>query len=191
MQANFRNFIVPLQIERDLQGEGHSGKVTAITKDNSGNLYTCGEDCQVIVWSLAEVKRINAFAVGNEKPHSITYLAHSNNLVIGARQIQVYSVDSQELVQTFNGHTSEVSLMSSVLMTSHGVEYAVTASRMERVICLWKIGRKGRNVQAACTLIMEDIAHCLSCQMDENDNIKVASVTRSGVIHVYLISVKQ
>lgn len=151
-------------------------------------MYTCGEDCQIIVWSIAEEKRISGWSIGNEKPHSLAYMAQSNNLVIGARQIKVYSVLSQELVQTFTGHTSEVNLMSSLLI-NESVEYAVTTSKMERIICLWKIGKKGRNKSAACNLLMEDIAHCLTCQVDEEGNLKVASVTRSGVIHLYLIPV--
>lgn len=140
---------------------------------------------------MSETKRISAFPIGSEKPHSIAYLSHSNSLVIGARQIKVYSLDTQELVQTFTGHTSEINLMNSFLVASNGSEYAITTSRMERIICLWKIGKKGKNIAAACTLLMEDIAHCLSCQIDDNDTLKVASVTRSGVIHVYVISVKK
>lgn len=62
---------------------------------------------------------------------------------------------------------------------------------MERIICIWKIGKKGRNKSASSTLIMEDVAHCLTCQVDIDRNIRVASVTRSGVIHMYLIAVEK
>lgn len=114
----------------------------------------------------------------------------SNTLVVGSRIVKVYSMDSQELIQTFTGHTSEINFMESFVYGSK-IEYALTTSRMERIICLWKIGKKGRNKSASCTLLMEDIAYCLSCQLEDESKLKVCSVTRSGVIHVYVIDVER
>ncbi|XP_036230348.2 WD repeat-containing protein 43 isoform X2 [Bactrocera oleae] len=177
------------KIERNLKGEGHRGKVTCLTKDTEGHLYSSGEDCQIIKWSLSEEKQLSSWSVGPEKPYSIVYLEISNNLVVGGRQIKVYSVATQELVQTFTGHTSDINLINS-LVIDESSEYVVSTSRMERIICIWKIGKKGRNKSASSTLIMEDVAHCLTCQVDIDGNVRVASVTRSGVIHMYLIAVE-
>ncbi|KAI8128960.1 hypothetical protein FF38_09843 [Lucilia cuprina] len=177
------------KIERNLKGEGHSGKITSIISDTQGRLFTCGEDCQVVIWSIAEEKQLANWSVGPEKPFSINYMPVSNTLVVGSRTVKVYSVETQELVQTFTGHTSEINFMESFVFGDK-IEYALTTSRMERIICLWKIGKKGRNKAAACTLLMEDIAHCLSCQMEEEGKLKVSSVTRSGVIHVYVIDLE-
>ncbi|XP_065367124.1 WD repeat-containing protein 43 isoform X2 [Calliphora vicina] len=177
------------KIERNLKGEGHTGKITSIVSDKQGRLFTCGEDCQVVIWSVAEEKQLTSWSVGPEKPYSITYMAVSNNLVVGSRTVKVYSVESQELVQTFTGHTSEINFMESFVFGDK-TEYALTTSRMERIICMWKIGKKGRNKAASCTLLMEDIAHCLSCQLDEEGKLKVSSVTRSGVVHVYVIDLE-
>lgn len=179
-----------MQIERNLKGEGHRGKVTCLTKDTEGHLYSSGEDCQIIKWSISEEKQLSSWSVGPEKPYSIVYLEISNNLVVGGRQIKVYSVATQELVQTFTGHTSDINLMNS-LVIDESSEYVVSTSRMERIICIWKIGKKGRNKSASSTLIMEDVAHCLTCQVDIDGNVRVASVTRSGVIHMYLIAVEK
>ncbi|XP_055855975.1 WD repeat-containing protein 43 [Episyrphus balteatus] len=173
------------KIERDLNGEGHSGKITSMFYDGKETLYTSGEDCQVISWNLRHEKQKSSFSIGNERPHAIAHLPNSNNIIVGARQLMVYSLETQELVQTFTGHTSEVTILTS--FSIEDTEYAVSASKMERIICLWKIGKKGKNKASTCTLLMEDIAHTLSCQLDDEGNLKLASVTRSGVIHVYLI----
>ena len=139
------------------------------------------------MWSIAEEKQLTSWSVGPEKPYSIAYMPVSQSLVVGSRLIKVYSVETQELLQTFTGHTSEINFMEHFVVNDK-IEYALTTSRMERIICMWKIGKKGRNKPASCTLLMEDIAHCLSCQLQEEDNtLKVSSVTRSGVIHVYVI----
>ncbi|XP_036333212.1 WD repeat-containing protein 43 [Rhagoletis pomonella] len=175
------------KIERTLKGEGHSGKITCLTQDDKGNLYSCGEDCQILVWSLSDEKQLSSWSVGTEKPYSIVYTKKSNNIIVGGRQIKVYSVASQELVQTFTGHTSDINLMSSLVLDD-SVEYILSTSRMDRIICLWNVGKKGRNKSAACTLLMEDVAHCLTSHVDNESNLRVASVTRSGVIHMYLIA---
>ncbi|XP_061391420.1 WD repeat-containing protein 43 [Musca vetustissima] len=176
------------KIERSLKGEGHNGKITSIIRDTEGHLYTCGEDCQVIVWSLAEEKQLKSWSVGPEKPFSISLMPTSKSLVVGSRSLKVYSTDREELVQTFTGHTSEINLMAQ-FVSNDGSEYVLTTSRMERIICLWKIGKKGRNKPAACTLLMEDIAHCLTCHIDDENTLRVSSVTRSGVIHVYVLDI--
>uniref|UniRef100_A0A1I8N3C4 Small-subunit processome Utp12 domain-containing protein n=1 Tax=Musca domestica TaxID=7370 RepID=A0A1I8N3C4_MUSDO len=176
------------KIERSLKGEGHNGKITSIIRDTEGHLYTCGEDCQVIVWSLAEEKQIRSWNVGPEKPFSISLMPTSNSLVVGSRTLKVYSTEKEELVQTFTGHTSEINHMAQ-FVSNDGGEYVLTTSRMERIICLWKIGKKGRNKPAACTLLMEDIAHSLTCHIDDENTLRVSSVTRSGVIHLYVLDI--
>lgn len=138
------------------------------------------------MWSLAEEKQLSCWNVGPEKPYSISFTPLSNNLVVASRCLKVYSVETQELIQTFTGHTSEINHMDYVV-ANQTTEYVLTTSRMERIICLWKIGKKGRNKASSCTLLMEDIAHCLASQMSDNNTLRVASVTRSGVIHVYAL----
>ncbi|CAD7012948.1 unnamed protein product [Ceratitis capitata] len=129
------------KIERNLKGEGHSGKVTCLAQDAEGHLFSSGEDCQIIVWSLSDEKQLSSWSVGTEKPYSIIYLGISNNVVVGGRQIKVYSVATQELVQTFTGHTSDINLISSLIL-DECTEYVISTSRMERIICLWKMAKR-------------------------------------------------
>lgn len=179
------------QVEKNLKGDGHSGKVTNLTYDDEDLLYTCGEDWHIIVWSISNEKRIASWSCGsNEIPFSIAYLYESKQILIGARQLKLFSVENQELVQTFTGHTSEIILLNQFVYND--IEYIISASKMERILCLWKMtsgnGSTKKIKNSSCTLLMEDIAQCLSCKMDtENCTLKVAAVTRSGVIHVYEI----
>uniref|UniRef100_A0A1B0AGB0 Utp12 domain-containing protein n=1 Tax=Glossina pallidipes TaxID=7398 RepID=A0A1B0AGB0_GLOPL len=177
------------KVERCLKGDGHAGRITALEQDGHGKLFSCGEDSKVIEWSLTSEKQLSSWSVGPEKPFSLAFMSASSSLVVGSRQIKVFSVESRELLQTFTGHTSEVNLMRKFVFEEK--EYAVTASRMERITCLWEIGEQGKNRPPFCTLLMEDVAYCLTCQMDkESNSLRIASVTRSGVIHIYLIDIK-
>lgn len=172
------------KIERNLKGEGHSAKVNNLSYDKKDFLYTCGDDSQIIVWSISEERQVENWSVGNEKPHSIVCIPESNSVLVGARQLQLYSVQTQELRQTFTGHTSDVIILK--YFTHDSAEYVVSTSKMERVLCLWRISNKSKNKNPSCTFLMEDIAYGVSCKVDNEDNLQIAAVTRSGVVHFYV-----
>ncbi|EDX06254.1 GD10611 [Drosophila simulans] len=176
------------KISRTLSGDSHDGPVTSITYDNAGHLYTVGADCRVVVWSLTDERSIAEWQVGPEKPQNIVYLQKSGTLAIGSRQLKVYDIKTKELVETFTGHSGEINTISSVASTD-GTEFVLTTAKMERVICFWKIDKKGKNKASACTLLMEDLAYCLTSEVRDDGQLRVASVTRNGIIHIYLLNV--
>lgn len=174
-------------IARTLSGDSHDGPVTSIVYDNAGQLYTVGADCRVLVWSLSEQQSIAEWQVGPEKPQNIAYLQKSRALAVGSRQLKVYDIETKELVETFTGHSGEINAISSVACKD-GTEFVLTTARMERVICFWKIDKKGKNKASACTLLMEDLAYCLTSEVRNDGQLRVASVTRNGNIHIYLLN---
>ncbi|XP_062134866.1 WD repeat-containing protein 43 [Drosophila sulfurigaster albostrigata] len=176
-------------IERTLGDDSHNGPITSIAYDNNGHLYTVGTDCRALVWSLAEERRIGEWSVGPEKPLNITYLPKSRTLAIASRQIKIYDVDTKELVETCTGHSGEVNSIGSFTYQNN-VEYVLTTAKMERIISLWKVNKKGRNKASTCTLLMEDVAHSLACEVRDDGQLRVASVTRNGNIHIYLLNVE-
>ncbi|XP_068145270.1 WD repeat-containing protein 43 [Drosophila tropicalis] len=177
------------QIERTLSGDNHEGPVTSIAyNQNKGHLYTVGADCRALVWSITEERCIADWQVGPEKPHNIVYLATSRSLAVGARSLKIFDVETKELVETFTGHSSDINAMTSI--ADNDVEYILTTARMERVISFWKIDKRGKNKASACTLLMEDLAYCLASEVrTEDGSLRVASVTRNGNIHIYLLNI--
>ncbi|KAH8299449.1 hypothetical protein KR044_001499 [Drosophila immigrans] len=176
-------------IERTLGDNGHNGPIASITYDNNGHLYTVGADCRALVWSLAEERCIGEWSVGPEKPFNITYLPKSRTLAVASRQIKFYDVDTKELVETCTGHSGEVNSIASFTY-NNDVEYVLTTAKMERIISFWKVHKKGRNKASTCTLLMEDVAHSLACEVRDDGQLRVASVTRNGNIHIYLLNVE-
>ncbi|KAM8713544.1 hypothetical protein ACLKA7_013808 [Drosophila subpalustris] len=176
-------------IERTLSGDSHNGAVTSITYANDGHLYTVGADSRALAWSLAEERCIGEWSVGPEKPLNIAYLPKSRTLAVASRQIKIYDVDTKELVETCTGHSGEVNAIGSFTCINSSVEYVITTAKMERIISFWKINKKGRNKASTCTLLMEDVAHSLACEVREDGDLRVASVTRNGNIHIYLLNV--
>ncbi|EDV98414.1 WD repeat-containing protein 43 [Drosophila grimshawi] len=179
------------KIERTLSNESHHGAVTAIVYDaHNGHLYSVGTDCRALIWSVAEARCISDFSVGPEKPVNCVFLAKSRTLAVASRQLKIYDVDNVELVETCTGHSGEINAINSFTCTKNNVEYVMTTAKMERVISFWKIEKKGRNKASMCTLLMEDVAHSLTCEVREDGQLRVASVTRNGNIHIYMLNVE-
>ncbi|XP_017105800.2 WD repeat-containing protein 43 isoform X2 [Drosophila bipectinata] len=176
------------KIERTLSGDNHDGAVTSIAYDNADHLYTVGVDCRALVWSLSEGRCLGDWQVGPEKPQNIAYLPKSRTLAVGSRQLKVFDVKTKELVETFTGHSGEINTISQVVCADSS-EFVLTTAKMERVICFWKVEKRGKSKASACTLLMEDLAYCLTSEVREDGQLRVASVTRNGNIHIYLLNV--
>ncbi|TDG50988.1 hypothetical protein AWZ03_002643 [Drosophila navojoa] len=174
------------KIVRVFKGDKHDGAVSSITYDNDGHLYTVGSDCKAMEWSVANERCIRQWLVGPEKPLYVAILPKSRTLAVASRQLKVYDIDKKELVETFTGHSGEINAINSFECGDN--EYVITTARMERVISFWKIDRKGRNKASVCTLLMEDVAHSLACEVRDDGQLRIASVTRNGNIHIYLLN---
>lgn len=175
------------KVEGSLKGEAHSGRINGLAFDGEKRLYSCGDDFQVIVWDLSVGKRVAAWSVGNEKPQCLVYLPESGYLAVGGREILVFSTEDHSQKQKFTGHTSEITILDT--FTYDDDEYIISASKMERVISLWKITTslvKSKSSSAICSFLMEDIASLITCNVDKVDETLVVSAcTRSGVVHLY------
>ncbi|XP_023168846.1 WD repeat-containing protein 43 isoform X2 [Drosophila hydei] len=178
--------VIEGKIDRILGGDKHDGSITSIAYDNDGHLYTVGTDGRALVWSLAEERCINQWPVGPENPLNVVFLPKSRTLAVASRQLKIFDVDKKELVETCIGHSGEINAINSFHCNNN--EYVITTAKMERVISFWKIDRKGRNKASVCTLLMEDVAHSVACDVHDDGELRVASVTRNGNIHIYLLN---
>lgn len=175
------------KVETTLKGEKHSAKINGLAFDGQKLLYSCGDDFQVIVWDLTLGKRVGAWSVGNEKPQIITHLPESGNLAVAGREILIFSSETKSQIQKFTGHTSEVTILETFSYDDE--EYVLSASKMERVISLWKVASSvlvSKKSNAVCSFLMEDIASLITCNINKSEETLVISAcTRSGVVHFY------
>lgn len=176
------------QIEKNLKGDGHSGGVTSICRgDDTNTLYTSGEDCRIIGWSLSDGAQMveASWKTGNDVPTCLVHLSKSNRLMMGSRELKLWSLDDQELLQTYTGHTSTVNTLKYLQITGH--EYVLSTSKTDRTISMWRIksGQKYKN--AVATFLMADVAFYLSCTVT-GERLEVSAVTRSGVVHLFIVN---
>lgn len=166
-----------------MKGQGHQGSVTAICRGQNNLLFTCGDDCCIVIWSLEKNERISSWEIGNEKPSSIAYLTRSDRILVADRQLHVWTIENQKLKQTFTGHSSNVTILKYLVIAEK--EFILSASQMDRVLTLWRIKSSSKLPQSYAYL-MEDIAVSVATRVNEN-NFEIAAVTRSGVLHMFVV----
>lgn len=172
------------KIENQLKGNGHTSGVTAICRGANGILYTCGNDSKIIEWNLLTGEQQKSWPIGTDKPTCLLYLAEQKNLLVGSRELKLWSIDKMELRQTFTGHTSNITLLKQLKV--HNQIYVLSASKMDRTISMWRIKTGNNYKNAVATFLMADVAYFLNSQVNEQkDTVQIAAVTRSGVVHVF------
>lgn len=158
-------------------------------------------------WSLsgagaggANDATVSAWKCGNDLPTCLTYLPLAGHLLVGTRELKLWSCGTAngtaaELLQTYTGHTSNVNILQCLQIGD--VEYVLSTSKMDRTISMWRCeatppnGSKSSKTAAAsrnaiATFLMADVAHYVSTSV-AGDRLEVAAVTRSGVAHVFII----
>lgn len=167
-----------------MTGAGHQGSVTGICRGTNNTLYTCGEDCRVVVWSLESGGQISSWDIGSEKPSSLVYLTQTNRLMVAGRQLHLWNIENEELEQTFVGHPTNVTILRYIVIKSK--EFVLSASKTDRILNLWRIKKEVKKASNAISFLMEDIAYGITHHTDATDGkVNVAAVTRSGVLHLY------
>lgn len=158
--------------------------MTAICRGEQGKLFTCGEDCRVVVWSLSTGAQIASWDIGAEQPTSLVYSTDSQSLIVAGRQLKVWSAADETLHCTLPGHSSNVTLLKCLKYEDR--EYVLSASKNDRVLNLWSLKRsKKANRKTPVSYLMEDIAHCISAHVEKDGDLRIGAVTRSGVLHIY------
>lgn len=172
-----------LQIENNLNGK-HEGNVTGICRGTNDALFTCSDDCRVIMWSLKSALPVATWEICTEKPTCLAYLSESNRLLVAGRQLYLWSIDSEQIEQTFTGHQSQVTTLKYIQVKSK--EYVLSTAKSERLLNLWRM-KASKKTSNSFSYVMEDMAHCVSVRVDPNGIVKIAAVTRSGVLHLYIV----
>lgn len=125
-----------------------------------------------------------SWKTGNDVPTYLVHLLKSNRLMMGSRELKLWSLDEHQLLQTYTGHTSAVNTLKYLQINEH--EYVLSTSKMDRTISMWRIksGQKYKN--AVATFLMADVAFYLSCFVT-GERLEVSAVTRSGVVHLFIV----
>ncbi|XP_059608665.1 WD repeat-containing protein 43 [Phlebotomus argentipes] len=168
------------KVEHTLKGNGHMGAVLGIASDSATHLYTCGEDCKVILWDLEKGSSVNEFSTSNDRVSCLS-VTTSGDIVTASRQVKLWKASTRQCMQTFTGHTSTVTHVKT--FTTGEQEFAVTASKVDRMLSLWSL-EGGKRKESCATFILDDLVATLDVDAHE-EGVRLLAATRSGVVHFF------
>ena len=144
--------IGPVEVSKATLLKGHSKCVTAVSFPSQGtHLYTASKDGSIIKWDTKTLKKIHTFErvkktsrkgqsqayYHSDAIYSLAVSSDSKFLASGGkdRMINIYSVDSNELVRSFFHHKDSI----TGLVFRKGQQNELFSSSKDRSVRLWKV----------------------------------------------------
>lgn len=148
-------------------------------------MYTSGEDCQIVEWSLTESCESKRWNIGTVIPTCIVSLPKSNRLLVGCKELYLWSLVDYKVESKFTGCQSDVSSMKMLQWKDRKEEFVLTTAKSHRGISLWMMDGKE---YAQATFLMEYVASFISCTII-NNGFTIAAVTGSvsPAVHLFIV----
>jgi len=181
-------------LEKAIEKSGHKKTVTDLAINKFSNcIYSSSEDCKIIEWDSSATGIKSEWKADDTCVESIT-LSPNNDVIISAgRLIKMWSLDTKDLLQTFNGHSSPVSQllflpwkMSSSERTTDN-RFFLSSSAEDRIINIWHIDRTAPKKAAHGSFLITDSPVCmdLSVNSDDHKSFRLGVACADGAVHLF------
>lgn len=122
---------------------------------------------------------------GSEKITALLLLPTGNELITASKNIKLWNIRKKEILKTFTGHSSEVSILKYIKPCNNADSYCVSGSKGDRLLSCWNLNAQITNKNAVASFLMEDVAVNVALATDSDDSTNMAAVTRSGHVHIF------
>lgn len=150
--------------------------MTGIAHDGGNMLFTSGHDAKVIKWNIKKCQQDSIFDCGPEKPSAVCVL-ENGHIVTASKGIKVWDCESQKIVQTFTGHSSNVIILQSFVHQDE--TFILSASKTDRNLSLWKFSLDDQRTNAFATFtLLNNSPNCVDFRLDD-DHLQVACICKN------------
>jgi U3 small nucleolar RNA-associated protein 5 len=144
------------------------------------SIFVGAEDGMVSIFSVMELKLNARFKAGKEPVYSLAVTSDDKYLVTGCRNIKVWEIKNQTLIQTFIGHANEVRRLCSVL--KDGSHYFLSAAAEDRNISVWQLGEPSKKKAASyLTLSVNESVEDIGALVADDEVISTVTTTEGSV----------
>lgn len=175
--------------------DGHKKIMNGIVYDEKNDfIYSCSSDCNIVEWNASSNKFESAWKADETSVEIIT-LPPGNDVILSAgKLIKMWDLNTKDLLQTFNGHFSSISLLEFSLFKNAGSgtldvdgRYFVSGSTNDRLINVWHVNTETPNKQAIASYLLSDIPACMDLftQLKSEKPIKLSVACQDGSIHFF------
>ncbi|XP_033097150.1 WD repeat-containing protein 43-like [Anneissia japonica] len=180
---------------------GHDDTVNDLCwhpKDNT--LFSCSDDQHIVQWNVRDGKVKCKWKADKSSVNSMCISPCGKIIISAGRTIQVWDLETKEVLKKFTGHASSVSSLkmvslnnttnddddTSVLESVDGC-YFMSMAVGDRIINVWQIKAASKNKSSIVqfTLPDEPTQLTISNKLDSEPHIFVSVVTKSGQVHIF------
>ncbi|XP_063919730.1 WD repeat-containing protein 43 isoform X2 [Zophobas morio] len=162
-----------------------SQHINCLSSNKNEYIYS-GTDNNVLVWNFYKKNLSSKWPTGNDKVVAILAIPDSDRLLTASKCIKLWSINSQEVIKTYTGHSSLITLLHYIHpVRSTSDAYVISGSKGDRLLSCWNLNEEIDGKNAIASFLMEDIVNHLSVNVAQDGSTHIAATVRSGVVHVY------
>lgn len=160
-----------------------------IWSHSAKSLLVGSQDGAVSLFSALGLDLSARLSTGKDPVFALALTPDDKRLISGSRQLQVWDVKTQNLLQTFTGHAGEVTQLRAVEMD--GTNYILSGAVDDRNISVWKIDenckkpRKASSTHSAALNVNETILDMDVLQCASDTDILTSVITNEGSVQLF------
>ncbi|KAL4237474.1 WD repeat-containing protein 43 [Mactra antiquata] len=167
---------------------GHTDKVNDVVwYTESDHLYSCSDDTNIIEWEISSCKVKSKWKGDKGSVHSLCKCS-SDHLLSAGRSINLWDINTKQVIQTFTGHSYEVFKMLHVPSQSgSSIEksYFLSAAVNDRIVNAWQIDTKAKTKKAITTFTMPEDPVSMHISHQSGKPLILVVVTKCGKALIY------
>lgn len=141
-------------------------------------------DSKVIKWNIAKCRQESSFECGPDKPTAICLIENGQQIATASKTIKIWDSDTNELVRTLTGHSSDVIILKS--FSHNDTNYILSASRNDRNLSLW---RTNENKIFGTLTLLNNSPNYVDCKL-VGDSLRIACICRNESLSYFDVHLK-
>lgn len=174
--------------------DGHKKTITCVVYNESSNLiYTCSSDCNIVEWNVSSNKLESSWKADSVSVEIIALSPGGDVLLSAGKLIKMWDLQTKDLLQTFNGHSSSVSMLDFTMFKQGTSQldvdgrYFLSGSTNDRIINVWHVNMEAPAKQAVASYMLTDVPVVMdTCVLAESEEpIRLCVACQDGSIHFF------
>ncbi|XP_041353730.1 WD repeat-containing protein 43-like [Gigantopelta aegis] len=156
-------------------------------------LYSCSSDHHVAEWDVMSNKVKQKWKVDRGPVYSVC-LCSKTLLLTASRSIKLWNRHNRQLLQTFTGHSTEISRLLSIPQSSDGHtlsdaadgHYFLSTALNDRLVNAWFVNKDYNEKNAVATFSLPDESVHLSLNTSSHDqSLLLTAVCKNGQVLIF------
>ncbi|KAL2724285.1 WD repeat-containing protein 43-like [Vespula squamosa] len=163
---------------------GHSSCVTALTWSANCGLFTAADDNHIVEWNIKENGIKCKWKSGKAKVTALAVMQDGKTMISAERIIKWWNLSTKQIIRTFTGHAGQVTSLNPITVNKNA-SYLISGASEDGYLNIWALDETKNDKCSVATLAMQDEALSVSVHVNEESQVMVLAITRSGQAHVF------